>query len=186
MNPSGSVWVEGSYLPMQQTELSGTWDDIVAAGKKVCSTATNPLIQMGARMVGGKAGSAAQTAAGVCAAASGSSREAPGKYPAGSVARFHTRERIYWIFLPGSPLSGADVGGGACANMTGCNMNLAGARVENLGGPDVIGKEATPPPGAVMGGPIGPIYTKWWFWGLVAGGVVAAIGTTTVLLRRRR
>ena len=117
---------------------------------------------------------------------------AGGKYPAGVVARYHTKERVYWIFPPGSPLSGSEdavsvMGLGTCTNMTGCNTSLAGAQVETLGADPtgVIGKEPAPPPGAIVGSSIGAIYTKWWFWALVGAGGVAAIGTTVVRKRKR-
>lgn len=183
---------------MQAAELRGAslggWEDVFntissvyTAADKTCKVVQSPMTQAMAAgtgaQVGGRYGGyiteAASALSKTCSAIPGrAGPSAPSsRYPVGSVARFHERERIFWIFPPGSPLSG--VSEDRFCQGVGC---LAGG---GLGLEPVIGKEPTPPAGAVVGQPIKAVYKRWWFWPAILGGGAVVAGGAYLALRKR-
>jgi hypothetical protein len=118
----------------------------------------------------------------------------PGKYPAGSIARFNVKRNLWSIYVP----IGAKVGGGLGLGIFGDGDCLYG-NCHGLGADE-------PPPGTVKGGeevqPVDPksgqaipqdpkkegvpFYKKPLFWAAVGGGVLVIGGGTTFMLMRRR
>lgn len=96
-------------------------------------------------------------------------------YPTGTVARWHEKEMLWWIYKPRA-----------------LNGHLYGAFAEAFGAsepavPDekIPGTEALTPAGAAKGENIKPaIYEQPWFWAAAGGGVLL-LGTLTYLAVRK-
>lgn len=178
---------------VSRPSLGGAWEDFWnTAGRvyetvdRTCNMVQSPTTQAIASgtgtQVGGRYGGyiteAAEAAAKACASIPGrAGPAASSRYPKGSVARYHEKERIYWVFPPGSPLSGAQ---DAMCQGVGCMQGGLG-----WGLAPVIGKEPAPPKDSVVGSPIKPAYKRWWFWPAVVGGGLAVAGGAFLVLRKR-
>ena len=87
-------------------------------------------------------------------------------YPEGTVARWHVKDKAWWVYLP---------------------RQVAFYGLDETPAPDVVvpGTEDSPPAGAKAGARIEvPFYSNPWFWGAVAG--VAVVGGGVVYFVRRR